>query len=558
MNGSIQMLLGSPPSAWTPSDIVGLEVFNWCSIGNCYVSDGGAVSAIDGQVGYVEPLYGTTNALSTASNKPTLKADGLQFAADGSSRLAFDTPIVFDASTTLYLVAKMDTGATFTPVLSDDVGLGYIGSDDAGATIYFDDSASGGSFGINPGGLVLIKTSADSLAVVTGQITGDVASAPGSTPSTHNQIAGTSAVDPSFSNASLANRYLLYIFINRLIADDSTEDLYIRAWILANCGVLFGDGVVIVNDSNFRTTDWPGLVIQQNGLIKGNLRIQGCGAQQMNLPNLTAVLGAGDFNTGSVTDLASAAPTLFSAPLLVTHEGYLGVHGSLFVAQPVCVIDLTSLQTAHYFYIEGVGIETLALPAFADDLNSFELLDCYNLTSANLGGMATVERYLEIGNNSALTSLTAASLNADDPACEFWEIYNNDALTTLSLPGLTESACLVQIRDHAALTSLNIANLASIADTTGFFAANDNPLLATVTVGASIATDEMLGFEIKNCALNQASVDAILAALNAGKGVAASSPTIDLTGGTNAVPSAAGLVSKAALEVAGYIVNVNS
>lgn len=61
--------------------------------------------------------------------------------------------------------------------------------------------------------------------------------------------------------------------------------------------------------------------------------------------------------------------------------------------------------------------------------------------------------------------------------------------------------------------------------------------------------------DASGCALSEASVDAILASLDA-NGV--EEGNIDLSGGTNAVPSAAGLASKASLEGKDWLVVVNS
>jgi uncharacterized protein YjbI with pentapeptide repeats len=57
------------------------------------------------------------------------------------------------------------------------------------------------------------------------------------------------------------------------------------------------------------------------------------------------------------------------------------------------------------------------------------------------------------------------------------------------------------------------------------------------------------------CALTESAVDAILAALDT---AGLSNGTVDVSGGTNAIPSAAGLTSKTNLEGKGWTVTVNA
>jgi hypothetical protein len=60
--------------------------------------------------------------------------------------------------------------------------------------------------------------------------------------------------------------------------------------------------------------------------------------------------------------------------------------------------------------------------------------------------------------------------------------------------------------------------------------------------------------ECSTCALDESAVDAILASLDAN---GASNGTVSMVLGTNAAPSAAGLLSKAALELRGWTVTTN-
>ena len=77
--------------------------------------------------------------------------------------------------------------------------------------------------------------------------------------------------------------------------------------------------------------------------------------------------------------------------------------------------------------------------------------------------------------------------------------------------------------------------------------------LLKTTVG-SLAGLSLLLIELSNNNLTEAAVDGVLADMDA---VGNLNGTIDLSGGTNAPPSAAGLVSKASLEGKGWTITVN-
>lgn len=87
----------------------------------------------------------------------------------------------------------------------------------------------------------------------------------------------------------------------------------------------------------------------------------------------------------------------------------------------------------------------------------------------------------------------------------------------------------------------------------------DNPDLTSITFPASLVSGGagiLCGLDFSGNALTQTTVDAILAACVAG-GSAAGIEVLDLTGGTNATPSAAGLADKATLQTAGWTVTNN-
>jgi hypothetical protein len=127
-------------------------------------------------------------------------------------------------------------------------------------------------------------------------------------------------------------------------------------------------------------------------------------------------------------------------------------------------------------------------------------------------------------------------------------IVNNAILNVLNLPLLADVAN-VYINFNPLLPSVNLSALATFNG--GTLSVSDNDVLASVTLSPSI---DCLNILISGCALTQASVDDILAKLDT---AGFSNGSIDLSGGSNSTPSAAGLVSKANLVGKGWTVSTN-
>lgn len=106
------------------------------------------------------------------------------------------------------------------------------------------------------------------------------------------------------------------------------------------------------------------------------------------------------------------------------------------------------------------------------------------------------------------------------------------------------------------LPDLASADISAQTTSTGFMIAS-NPLLTTLVLPASFQGGQAFtALTFSGNALNQATVDGILALI-----VAANSPggacVIDLSGGTNSAPSVAGAASVATLQGAGWTVVTN-
>jgi hypothetical protein len=132
-----------------------------------------------------------------------------------------------------------------------------------------------------------------------------------------------------------------------------------------------------------------------------------------------------------------------------------------------------------------------------------------------------------------------------------YEVSNNLLLTTLTQPMLAMVSDFVLIDTNPQLSSVNISALLSSPNGVTI---NNNASLTTITIG--VALNVTIGglYDFSDNALTQASVDDILAKLDSG---GLSGRLLTLFGGTNATPSAAGLVSKANLIGKGWTVTTN-
>ena len=124
-------------------------------------------------------------------------------------------------------------------------------------------------------------------------------------------------------------------------------------------------------------------------------------------------------------------------------------------------------------------------------------------------------------------------------------ICDNNALTSLNVSSNTSLALLSCWNNP--ITSLNVNGCTVL----GTLWAGSNSL-SSLDVSTNTA---LISLDCNNNALGQASVDGILASLVTNAQVSGS---VDLSGGTNATASAAGLLSKAILETSSsWTVTVN-
>jgi hypothetical protein len=183
----------------------------------------------------------------------------------------------------------------------------------------------------------------------------------------------------------------------------------------------------------------------------------------------------------------------------------------------------TSVVSASFNFTSGPAV-SISLPTLIREFGDF-VASGIAITSLSLPALKTVLGLLNFGGDIFLTSVTLTSLISVGNTIEF---NSCTALTSISFPALTSIHSL----DGDSSTSL-----------------------VSVNIGTANFVDGGV-LDLSNCALNAASVNAVLA-----RGVA-SAPVLhtydfELNLGTNAAPSGQGVADKATLIVAGNVVNTN-
>jgi hypothetical protein len=176
--------------------------------------------------------------------------------------------------------------------------------------------------------------------------------------------------------------------------------------------------------------------------------------------------------------------------------------------------------------------------------------DFNSLQSVNLSGLTSL-LFVDISDNNtpggSTNSLTSVNLSG---CTDLQELRLDDSDFSAGIPSL------------AGLTSLTLidfdqCSISGIVDLTSL------PVLANLdfsgnTAITSIIIDDaqpIIDFQGYTCALTETAVDDILVVLSNNS---QTNGYVDLSGGTNAVPSATGLAAKLVLEGNGWTVDVNS
>lgn len=258
-------------------------------------------------------------------------------------------------------------------------------------------------------------------------------------------------------------------------------------------------------------------------------------------------------NTLSISSLAALTSLDFSA--LTTLIGNLVLSG------------LSSLTTLNFPVLNfgGSGISfnsspaltTLGLPALAK--GSTIGFNDLGISSLSLPSLTALRGVLSTGgNNPSLTSISAPNLVV---AAGGITLLGVPALSSLTLTSLSKTGQF-SLTTNSAITTISLPAITIIGSTvTTVLSIVNATALSNFTLGSGLK--QMAGnVAITGCALNQASVDGVLARLaaldgTAGTTVFGTGRTVNLTGGTTSTPSAAGLASKATLQARGVTVTNN-
>ena len=292
----------------------------------------------------------------------------------------------------------------------------------------------------------------------------------------------------------------------------------------------------------------------------------------LNLPSLKHIAGALYFYASGMAALSlpslltvgglSINSSDFSAPLLTTSGGdtYIRansatatqvpslteVRGNLYLLLPVPAFTLPALATViGSIYLQSGWTGNIAPFPLLTSVGSYLDLQSSTGTGISLPLLSTVGVYFRVISSTSLNSLSVPLLSFVAGSCTFADT----ALTSISLPSLTYVGGAFSV-DYS-MNSLVSLSAPVLQDILGNFGSN-NTRAAFTTLTLTSALRRVGGnTDWRGSAFNQATVDSILVRLAAldgtGGTTAYSSKTVNLSGGTNATPSATGLAAKATL-----------
>jgi len=276
----------------------------------------------------------------------------------------------------------------------------------------------------------------------------------------------------------------------------------------------------MVDITGMKTLVFPNLTTVNNST--GGIELASCAElETISLPVLAGVLPHVNFED-------MPALTSFSAP--GAGPGVASPTVVLIDCPNLAVFDAPNLLTGAtgfgFLIITNIGPVSL-------DIGLTELVECGILDLENCPGFSGNKNFSTL--NLLFNRLTVSGTSATGLQFPLLPsiganlaVENNPLLTNLSLPLVVTVAGNVTIKNNATLVSLDVSSM----------------------VPFSASTDDYSGN-----ALNQASVDGVLARYAANAGYLAG--TIDLSGGTNSAPSPTGAADKATLIGRGVTVITN-
>lgn len=256
-------------------------------------------------------------------------------------------------------------------------------------------------------------------------------------------------------------------------------------------------------------------------------------------------VGAGGLNLRNLANISKMAGA-FSLPVLATVGGSFFLYGT--GSTSLTSVSLPSLTSVGAFFIVAnhSNLTTISAPNVSSVGADFNVSGNTSLAIASFNNLGSVGSNVFVLSNSAMTQLSLSSLAAvgSIQASGCTSLSSSDLSSLSSCPGLNFNLC-------TALASFSLPSMVAPSVFSGNFA--DCSSLTSYSHG-TIRFDDNDSLLWTNDALDVASVNAILVGADA-SGLIASN--IDLSGGTNAAPTGAGIVAKANLIGAGNTVTTN-
>jgi hypothetical protein len=230
---------------------------------------------------------------------------------------------------------------------------------------------------------------------------------------------------------------------------------------------------------------------------------------------------------GSLTSFSILGAASFTGPLTVQLNPVLAACNFSGITQVNGTVEISN----------NAALASINVSALANVGTTFRVTSNNSLTSLNTGVLATISSALEITGNSVLPSISLPALTFIG---FYYQTNNNLLLTSLNVSAIQTIANSIDFRNNpmlssVAFSSISIGTLGSIL----FF--NDCTNLVSFSMNGCLILTDAGGLFAENCNLNQATVDLLL---NATNDAGSSSGDCLLDGGTNAAPSAAGLLVK--------------
>lgn len=297
---------------------------------------------------------------------------------------------------------------------------------------------------------------------------------------------------------------------------------------------------------------------------------------------LSISLSQSRVNLGSKTYAGLTAVDASPSPdgILSVDFGAVEIYRGVMMGSPPALTSLAMPNAKVIITTANDGTISGTFAALTDlDLSAVELIDgefritANSLTSLDLGSLTTAHGALGFRVNgatsidlSALEEIVFGNFTATFNALTTLDLssfrkgdlgFSADLLTSIDVSAYEDDNDLGVTFYAPALTSFSMPAIKYLRG--GVFLNNCVPSLTTFSMGAGLL--ESNDFNMTGSAMNAASVNGILVRLAAldgtGGTVLFENKTVDLSGGTAASPSGAGLTAKATLEGRGNTVTVN-